>query len=339
MIEPQDITVVIPALDVQAPLGEAIVSVLAHGGLSSPVLVADASGDPRTADAVARLSRHFPLVQHLAAPGATAGEALNLGLSRCTTGRVLFLEAQDQIVQQGLRHLAAAMAPEADLLLSNHTRIDPETGRGRPQRLAPTLPPSPPQAMPWKALAPLSLRGVLWRTAFLRGQDLRFAAQRHYPEAAFMAQAWLAATTVCAVDQVTCTRHPEQPGCTLNPRGERALSAEALADRMRQILQTVKTTRTPAWRERFKRRFTLEHELSTHLFKGHVLPLAALARRAPADARLAPLLAQLQAAVAPYEASLKTLPAEQQPYWQAVLAQDAAALSRLDPTLPQAEPA
>jgi glycosyltransferase involved in cell wall biosynthesis len=137
------ISVIMPAKNAAAYIGEAIESVLAQGGyLSELVVVDDGSSDETIA-----IVRGFndPRIRLLANTGSGVSSARNAGARCANADWLMFLDADDRLRPNALATLTRAvlMLPDAVAIYGDYDRIDSE-GRqiGRRSRLGKRRKPS-----------------------------------------------------------------------------------------------------------------------------------------------------------------------------------------------------
>lgn len=104
------VSVVIPAFNASAFVGEAIGSVLAEEGPRSEIIVVDDGSTDGTAD----VAKGFPEVRLISRPNGGIGAARNTGLRFVRAPLVAFLDADDIWPRGRLTALLEGLAPDVD---------------------------------------------------------------------------------------------------------------------------------------------------------------------------------------------------------------------------------
>jgi len=140
-VERPAVSVVIPARDAAATLGETIAALRAQVYPSWEAIVVDDGSTDATAGVAARAARADPRIRLIQRPGEGGSAARNAGLAAARGDWLLFLDADDRIAPEHLARLTAALAadPSLDAVHCGWARVAPDgalsdTEYGPPER-------------------------------------------------------------------------------------------------------------------------------------------------------------------------------------------------------------
>ena len=248
MVPSSQVTVVVPAYNVAEYIGECLASVLANGGRQCAILVIDDGSTDDTAAVAARALRGVVRAQVVTVPNGGQAAARNIGLDRCETPFVTFVDADDRIAPKGLSLLFAAGDDDVDIVFSNRDRFADASRQRRPQvffrdqRRVSIL------SIRWRAKV-MAVHGKLFRTAFLRDAGIRFPDGIVWEDIPFSYRTYLAAGLVSATAATTYDWR-RRAGDNLSTM-QKLLTPHCLNSRFEQIRQTIRL----GWTEEGKRMF------------------------------------------------------------------------------------